>query len=447
MKSRNETAIEDRVGSSSQAGPVVPAATGTLTALASHHGDPDNGPPPPADKPVSNEEIVSEPVSLKRKDGDSTSAPETDPSDQPTAHVSTRRNDCDAPPNGVVADQGPHSTAQQDATGPIVDGVDGVTGPSDQPTAHVYTRVNDSDDASNGVVADKGPHSTAQQDATGPIVDGVDDVTGPSDQPTAHANTRVNYCDDASDGVVADKGPHSTAQQDATGPIVDGVDDVTGPSDQPTAHANTRVNYCDDASDGVVADKGPQSTAQQDATGPIVDDVDGDGDAVMSDNSSLNSTGSRAAFDPARDSKNCNSCPLSASIGQGSTSTRADAAVKGPQQPTPVGVTVEDVDMGSEAQGGEAVEAAQGDMASQTSKAEEKQAQRLCDEACRRLLDAPDFMAPKTSGWSVEQLVALRGGVLELGAALCGRGRPRVRASSVNEAVDVITRYVQRRLS
>ena len=72
----------------------------------------------------------------------------------------------------------------------------------------------------------------------------------------------------------------------------------------------------------------------------------------------------------------------------------------------------EDVDMDSEKAEGkelsskasevaEAVEAGQGESARQ---AEYRQAQRLCDEMCLRLLDAHGFMTPRTRGWSVEQL-------------------------------------------
>lgn len=84
--------------------------------------------------------------------------------------------------------------------------------------------------------------------------------------------------------------------------------------------------------------------------------------------------------------------------------------------------------------------------ARQKGKADDKRAKRACEEACLRLLETCGSITTSTRGWSVEQLLALRGGTLELGAALCGRGMPRAKAGSAAEAVNFLMRYVDRRL-
>lgn len=96
----------------------------------------------------------------------------------------------------------------------------------------------------------------------------------------------------------------------------------------------------------------------------------------------------------------------------------------------------------------EAVEATKAAAAAvkQKTRADEKRAREACQDACLRLLLARGSIALRTRGWSVEQLLALRGGVLELGAALCGRGMPGAKAKSAAEAVDVVVRYLERRL-
>lgn len=70
----------------------------------------------------------------------------------------------------------------------------------------------------------------------------------------------------------------------------------------------------------------------------------------------------------------------------------------------------------------------------------------VCEKECLRLLEMRDHITRSTQGWSVEQLLALRGSVLELGVALCGRGRSGVSLSSISEAVDILIGYFKRRL-
>lgn len=84
--------------------------------------------------------------------------------------------------------------------------------------------------------------------------------------------------------------------------------------------------------------------------------------------------------------------------------------------------------------------------AAEADKADEKRARQACEEACLRLLGARGTITAKTHDWSVEQLLALRGGMLEVGAALCGRGMPGAKAGSAADAVNVLMRYVERRL-
>lgn len=79
--------------------------------------------------------------------------------------------------------------------------------------------------------------------------------------------------------------------------------------------------------------------------------------------------------------------------------------------------------------------------------AKEQQAKRECEEACSRLLEGKSRVCSGTHGWSVEQLLALRGGVLELGAALCGRAMPGSRSKSASDAVYVLLRHIDYRVS
>lgn len=82
----------------------------------------------------------------------------------------------------------------------------------------------------------------------------------------------------------------------------------------------------------------------------------------------------------------------------------------------------------------------------QKAKADDKRAKRECEEACLRLLKMRGDIVVRTGGWSIEQLLALRGGTLELGAAICGRGMPRAKVGSAASAVDILMRYVDQRL-
>lgn len=75
------------------------------------------------------------------------------------------------------------------------------------------------------------------------------------------------------------------------------------------------------------------------------------------------------------------------------------------------------------------------------------QAKRECAEACARLLEARGRVCSGTRGWSVEQLVALRGSMLELGAALCGRAKPGGAAKTAGQAVVTLLRYAEHRVS
>ncbi len=91
-------------------------------------------------------------------------------------------------------------------------------------------------------------------------------------------------------------------------------------------------------------------------------------------------------------------------------------------------------------------EAAAAAVTRQKAKDDSKRAKRACEEACLRLFRTRGDIVTRTRGWSVERLLALRGGMLELGAALCGRGMPRAKVGSAEQAVDILIRYVDRRL-
>lgn len=82
----------------------------------------------------------------------------------------------------------------------------------------------------------------------------------------------------------------------------------------------------------------------------------------------------------------------------------------------------------------------------QKARADVKRAKRECGEACLRLLKMRGDIVVRTRGWSIEQLLALRGGTLELGAAICGRGMPRAKVGSAASAVDILMRFVDQRL-
>lgn len=75
--------------------------------------------------------------------------------------------------------------------------------------------------------------------------------------------------------------------------------------------------------------------------------------------------------------------------------------------------------------------------------AEEK---RVCAEACERLLKAGEGLTNTTRGWSVDQLVALRGSMLSLGAGLCGRALPRSRPQSSGDVVSILLQQIARSL-
>lgn len=78
--------------------------------------------------------------------------------------------------------------------------------------------------------------------------------------------------------------------------------------------------------------------------------------------------------------------------------------------------------------------------------AKEQQAKRECAEACSRLMKVRVRVRNRTSGWSVEQLLALRRSALELAVGLCGRALPG-RAESADEAVLVLLRHIDDRLA
>lgn len=79
--------------------------------------------------------------------------------------------------------------------------------------------------------------------------------------------------------------------------------------------------------------------------------------------------------------------------------------------------------------------------------AKEQQAKREYDMACSRLLAAKERVCNQTQGWSVEQLLVLRGGALELTVALCGRAMPRSRSGSAGDAVFTLLQYIDHCLS
>ena len=86
----------------------------------------------------------------------------------------------------------------------------------------------------------------------------------------------------------------------------------TGSLEQRTANGSIRPDDSGGASKGVVTNEDPWCIEQQNTKGLLVDDVNDDGDALMSDPTSLNSTGSWESFGPARDAESRTSFPLSA---------------------------------------------------------------------------------------------------------------------------------------
>lgn len=102
--------------------------------------------------------------------------------------------------------------------------------------------------------------------------------------------------------------------------------------------------------------------------------------------------------------------------------------------------------LSSEANGAVEADKAADLAAKRRAKVDARHKKKVCEQECLRLLEVRDHITRSTQGWSVEQLLALRGSVLELGAALCGRGRSGVSLSSISEAVDILIGYFKRRL-
>lgn len=219
---------------------------------------------------------------------------------------------------------------------------------------------------------------------------------------------------------------------------------------------------------------------------PLGNAVDGDGDALMEDAVDADaSEAAAAAAQPARMvEKSGGDSPTTPTSSQGEAIASASvaasrSAVAAVASPAPVTTAVETggegakvVDLESSAgaaaaaekkAANEAAEVAAAAAAAQTeaaadadkaaaiatrqkAKADGKRAKRECEEACLRLLKMRGDIVVRTRGWSIEQLLALRGGTLELGAAICGRGMPRAKVGSAASAVDILMRYVDQRL-
>ena len=218
---------------------------------------------------------------------------------------------------------------------------------------------------------------------------------------------------------------------------------------------------------------------------PLGNAVDGDGDALMEDAADADaSEAADAAAQPARmveksggDSPKTPTSSQEEAIASASVaaSRSAVAAVASPASVTTAVETGEEakvVNLESSAgaaaaaekkAANEAAEVAAAAAAAQTeaaadadkaaaiatrqkAKADGKRAKRECEEACLRLLKMRGDIVVRTRGWSIEQLLALRGGTLELGAAICGRGMPRAKVGSAASAVDILMRYVDQRL-
>lgn len=209
---------------------------------------------------------------------------------------------------------------------------------------------------------------------------------------------------------------------------------------------------------------------------PLGNGINGDGDALMEDATNLDASAGADAAAPS-------DCNLTSNPSQGeviasggvAAALSAAAAVT---SPAPVLAAVKDgegakvVNLDSTAEAAAAAEtkaaeeaaaeetaagtaqteaAAEADKAAATAtrqkaKADDKRAKRECEEACLRLLKMRGDVVVRTRGWSIEQLLALRGGTLELGAAICGRGMPRAKVGSAARAVDILMRYVDQRL-
>ncbi|CAM9966821.1 unnamed protein product [Ectocarpus fasciculatus] len=207
---------------------------------------------------------------------------------------------------------------------------------------------------------------------------------------------------------------------------------------------------------------------------PLGSAADGDGDALMKDVPVTEAAAAAAAVDAGsttQASKTSGSTPLAGPAGDGggcdggvATALAPAAAVTAAEAAGERGAVGTAAATSSSSSNGapsaaakaqtealaaeEAVKAATAAAAAtrQQAKADRKRAKRACEEACARLLETRASVAARTHGWSVEQLLALRGGALELGAALCGRGMPRAKAASASDAVDVVLRYIDRRL-
>lgn len=243
-----------------------------------------------------------------------------------------------------------------------------------------------------------------------------------------------------------------------------------------------------DDDDSPMSDLGSVGRVQQEATASLGDGVDNDGDSLMVDAMFDCSTDSRSAPGPSGldNSKSvtgvggalsgaaatlpeqsnlpssggwldANGPPISTSgvvegrDEEGIESMECDTVVVSKSHTAPAAratLTTEKAATSSSSEANEAVEACRAaDLAAKRrAKVDARLMKRVCEQECLRLLEARDHITRSTQGWSVEQLLALRGSVLELGAALCGRGRSGVGASSISEAVDILIGYFKRRL-